>query len=78
MTRQDDNILDTQGSKKDIIKNVFHLFVLTFYFFIFLKILFFIHERHNEREAETQAEGETGSMQGAWDSILGPQDLALG
>ena len=25
----------------------------------------FIHERHREREAETQAEGEAGSMQGA-------------
>ena len=30
----------------------------------FLKILF-IHERHRERRAETQAEGEAGSMQGA-------------
>ena len=30
----------------------------------FLKILL-IHERHREREAETQAEGEAGSMQGA-------------
>ena len=31
---------------------------------IFKKILF-IHDRHREREAETQAEGEAGSMQGA-------------
>ena len=26
----------------------------------------FIHEIHRKREVETQAEGETGSMQGAW------------
>ena len=32
--------------------------------FFFLKISFF-HERHTEREAETQAEGEPDSMQGA-------------
>ena len=25
-----------------------------------------MHERHREREVETQAEGEAGSMQGAW------------
>ena len=37
-----------------------------------------------EREAETQAEGEAGSIQEArggtpsWDSILGLQDHALG
>ena len=32
----------------------------------FFKILIlFIHERHRERQAETQAEGEAGSMQGA-------------
>ena len=32
----------------------------------FLKDFFlFIHEGHREREAETQAEGEAGSMQGA-------------
>ena len=32
--------------------------------------------RDTEREAETQAEGEVGSMQGSLmrDSILGPQD----
>ena len=42
----------------------------------FLKILF-IHETYTE--AETQAEGETGSLQGArlWDSILELQDHAL-
>ena len=37
---------------------------------LFLKIIYlFIHERHTEREAQTQAEGEgeeAGSMQGAW------------
>ena len=33
-------------------------------FFLFYKILF-IDERHTEREAATQAEGEAGSMQGA-------------
>ena len=32
--------------------------------FLFKNILF-IHERHTQREAETQAEGEAGSMQGA-------------
>ena len=35
---------------------------------IFKKILFiylFIHDRHTEREAETQAEGEADSMPGA-------------
>ena len=35
-----------------------------FIYIYFLKILF-IYERHTEREAETQAEGEVGSMQGA-------------
>ena len=39
----------------------------------------FIHERHTQREreigAETQAEGEAGSMQ---DSIPGLQDHSLG
>ena len=37
--------------------------------FIFLKRFYlFIHERHTQREKETktQAEGEAGSMQGAW------------
>ena len=35
----------------------------------------FIHETHREREAETQAEGEVGLLQG--DSIPGPRDHAL-
>ena len=34
-----------------------------FYFILFKRCYLFIHER--EREAETQAEGEAGSMQGA-------------
>ena len=34
------------------------------YLFYFLSIYLFIHERHTQREAETQAEGEAGSMQG--------------
>ena len=38
-----------------------HLFL----FIYFKKFYSFIHERHTEREAETQAEGEAGSMQGA-------------
>ena len=32
-------------------------------FFFFLRFYLFIHERH--RKAETQAEGEAGSLQGA-------------
>ena len=31
----------------------------------FLRFYLFIQERHKEREAETQAEGEAGSVQGA-------------
>ena len=31
----------------------------------FKRFYLFIHERHREREAETQAEGEAGSMQEA-------------
>ena len=31
--------------------------------FFVLKIYVFIHDRHREREAETQAEGEAGSLQ---------------
>ena len=31
----------------------------------FLMFYLFIHERHTEREAETQPEGEAGSLQGA-------------
>ena len=33
--------------------------------YIFFFFFFVIHERHTEREAETQAEGEVGSIQGA-------------
>ena len=32
--------------------------------FFFLRFYSFIHEGHREREADTQAEGEAGSMQG--------------
>ena len=39
------------------------LSVLTCEFFFLFYLL--IHERHRQREAETQAEGEAGSMQGA-------------
>ena len=34
-------------------------------FYLFFKDYLFIHERHTEKEAETQAEREAGSMQGA-------------
>ena len=40
----------------------------------FLRFYLFIHERHTEREAETQAEGEACSLQ---DSIPGPGDHDL-
>ena len=46
--------------------------------FYFFKIYLFIHDRHREREAETQEEGEAGSMRGARcgtrsrDSRIGP------
>ena len=33
--------------------------------FFFLRFYLFIHERHTQREAETQVEGEAGSTQGA-------------
>ena len=33
--------------------------------FFFLRFYLFIHERQREREAETQAKEEAGSMQGA-------------
>ena len=36
-----------------------------FYFIIFKRFYLFIHERHREKGAETQAEGEAGSKQGA-------------
>ena len=39
--------------------------VLFFSFLFFFFKDLFIHESHTEREAETQAEGEAGSMQGA-------------
>ena len=40
--------------------------MLAFFVSLLFKILFlFIHERHTHREAETQAEGEAGSVQGA-------------
>ena len=38
----------------------FSVLVLNF----FLRFNLFIHERHTDREAETQAEGEAGSVQG--------------
>ena len=41
----------------------------------FFKILFFIHERHREKEAKTQAEGEASSLPAGpnvGDSILDP------
>ena len=43
---------------------------------LFFRFYLVIHERDTQREAETQAEGEAGSNQGAqwWDSILGLQD----
>ena len=37
-----------------------------FFYLTFKKMFYlFVHERHTERELETQAEGEAGSMQGA-------------
>ena len=44
------------------------------------KKILFIHERDREKEAETQAKGETGSMfwSPMWDLIQGPQDHTLG
>ena len=33
--------------------------------FFFLRFYLFVHERHSEREAETQAEGEAGIIQRA-------------
>ena len=38
---------------------------ILFIIFYFLRFYLFMHERHTEREAETQAEGEAGSTQGA-------------
>ena len=59
---------------------------MSFIYFLFLKdfIYLFMRDAGREREAETQAGGEAGSMQGArrgtrsWDSILGLQDHTLG
>ena len=52
-----------------------HLKEIVFFFF---KILF-IYSWEKHREAETQAEGEVGSIAGSptWDSIPGLQDHAL-
>ena len=45
------------------------LFLVSSFIYLFTIIIFknilFIHERHTEREAETQAEGEAGSTTGA-------------
>ena len=38
---------------------------VSFHCLSFLRFYLFIHERHAEREAETKAEGEAGSLQGA-------------
>ena len=40
-------------------------FIMTIYVFIYLRFYLFIHERHTERDAQTPAEEEAGSMQGA-------------
>ena len=52
--------------------------VFFFVFGLFLKIsLIYSRKTQREREAETQAEGEAGSLQGAdWAWIPGPQDHA--
>ena len=42
------------------------------FFIIFLRFYLFIHDRHREREAETQAEGEAGSMHREPDVGLDP------
>ena len=47
----------------------------------FLRFIYlFMTDIEREREAETQAEGEAGPVQGSptWDSIPGLQDHALG
>ena len=36
--------------------------LLSHYYYFFLRFYLFIHDRHREREAETQAEREAGSM----------------
>ena len=40
-------------------------FICYAFYDFFLKDYLFIHERHTQREAETQAEGEAGSLWGA-------------
>ena len=46
-----------------------HFFPFSFlffpFFFFFLRFYLFMHQTHIEREPETQAEGEAGSLQGA-------------
>ena len=44
---------------------LFSIFIFTYFLDLFLRFYLFIHERHTQREAETQAEGEPGSIQGA-------------
>ena len=44
---------------------LFYLFIYFIYFIYFKRFYLFIHDRHREREAEIQAEGEAGSMPGA-------------
>ena len=39
--------------------------IIKFFFILFLRFYLFVHERHRETEAETQAEEEAGSIQGA-------------
>ena len=46
-------------------KTKYALFLSAYGTFFFLRFYLFIHERHTQREAQTQAEGEAGSMQGA-------------
>ena len=57
---------------------VFFIIIL----FLFFKDFIYFFMTDTEREAETQAEGEAGSCRDAGslmrDSILGPQDHALG
>ena len=48
-----------------IFKSIETCFLFFFLDFIsFFKKIFIIYDRHREREAETQEEGEAGSMQG--------------
>ena len=65
-----------------ILKLCYIQLYLRFLCLLFFRFYLFIHERHREidREAETQAEGEAGSIPGSpmWDSIPGLQDQAPG